>query len=160
MSNFQLKSSRYDFDHILEKKGYAISHDQEDRTVFSKKIDVSNYQGKFREDELKGLCLNVTRPKILDSANKYEVCSPYVISFNYFVIPHHAIRRMRWDTFPGHIPEVFEAMLRIAEDEAKICAKVFMETDTMAMVGSYIKKAETTETTENKQESKQQNTEQ
>lgn len=145
MSSFQLKSSRYDFDYILEKKGYVISHDHEDRIVFSKKINVSNYQDKFSEKELKELCVKVTRPKMLDSDTKYEVCGPYLISFNYFVTPHHSIRRLRWDTFPGHIPEILESMLKVAEDEAVICTNVFMETDTMVMAGSYSQK--------NKQES-------
>ena len=37
---------------------------------------------------------------------------------------------MQWDTFPGEIPNVLDAMLKIAEAEARICAYNFMETDT------------------------------
>lgn len=132
MSNFQLKGSKYDFDHILENRGYKISHDYEDRTVFSKPIDIkSNHAINFRDSELKEMAITVTRPKILNGENNYDVYSPYAFSFNYFVVPHHAIRRMRWDTFPGGIPDVFESMIDLVEDEAGICLDTFMETDSL-----------------------------
>ena len=132
MENFLFKESKYDFDHILEQAGYKVTKDYETSVTFSKQIEVSNdHSSQFKS--IAPFSIEVTRPTILNANGKarvYEICSPYRITFIFGVIPLHSIRRMQWDTFPGEIPNVLDAMLKIAEAEARICAYNFMETDT------------------------------
>lgn len=108
----------------------------EDRIVFSKQIKLDDSPVKF--EELDKMAVNVSRPKTIDENSKFDVTSPYIISYNYFVIPHHSIRRVRWDTFPGNIPDVLDAMLGIAEEEASLCGNVFLQTDSL-IINSYNK---------------------
>lgn len=137
--SFQFKGSKYDFDHILAKRGYEISQEYEDRIVFSKPVKLDNNNPiTFSEDEMKKMAVNVSRPKVIISDSEFEITSPYIISYNYFVIPHHSIRRVRWDTFPGNIPDIFEAMLGIAEEESRLCGNVFLQTDSL-IIQTYTK---------------------
>lgn len=128
MENFPFKDSPIDFDNILEKNGYKISKDHETYVVFSKPFQIENeHSDKFK---LVDAVIEVSRPKVLSKSNRYDICSPYRITFIFGAFPLHSVRRLHWDTFPGEIPDVFQTMLKVAEAEAKICAYNFMETDT------------------------------
>ena len=132
MENFLFKESALDFDYILEKNEYKVTKDYETYVLFSKNIKIENKHS----DKLKSIdqfCIEVSRAKVLPKSGKYSICSPYSITFIYGVMPLHAIRRIKWDTFPGDISDVLDAILKIVEAEAKICAYNFMETDIQIM---------------------------
>ena len=131
MENFLFNGSQLDFDYVLDKNGYKVSKDHETYIVFSKKIEIKNkHSGDFK---LIDSCIEVSRARILPKNGRYNISSPYRITFIFSAFPLHAIRRLQWDTFPGDIPDVLNAMLKVAEAEAKICAFNFMETDIQIM---------------------------
>jgi hypothetical protein len=131
MSNFPFKGSPLDFDYILEDNGYKMSKDYETYVVFSKPIKINNNISEKPETEKSKVdaFIEVSRVKILSKNNRYAICSPYRITFLFSSFPLYAIRRLQWDTFPGEAPAVFDAILKVAEAESKICAYNFMETD-------------------------------
>lgn len=130
MKNILFKESKYDFDHILTKRGYDITADYEDRVIFTKIIKLDNDGTHIKYNE-KSLVINVTRPKIIDESARIDIAGPYIISFNYLVVPHHCIRRMVWDTFPGINATILEIMLGMAEEEARLCGNIFIQTDNL-----------------------------
>ena len=130
MKNIQFKESQYDYDHILIKRGYEITTDYEDRIVFTKAIKLETEGTPVKYNE-KLIVVSVTRPKIIDIDARIDIASPYIISFNYLVAPHHCIRRMVWDTFPGVNATILDIMLGIAEEEAKLCGNIFIQTDSL-----------------------------
>lgn len=131
-TSFLFKESEYDFDDILYSKGYELKFDREDVVMFSKNIIVENefsekHKSKF--EMVIPFSIDVQRPKMLNLNGKYEICSPYLIAVNYYTKPLLSNRQLSWAVFPGHDKRILDAMLDIAEDEAKEMYRLFMKTD-------------------------------
>lgn len=131
---FLFRDSAYDFDEVLQKKGFLVKNDMEHQLIFEKNIMPRK---EFDPNVINAVDLNfkllVTRPKMLWSKGKHDLISPYHITFVYVTKPLLMIRRVQWDTFPGYAKEVLDEALDQCEAEAEAILTMLLDVDVQAI---------------------------
>lgn len=131
---YLFKDSAYDFDEVLEKKGFTVKQDMEQQIIFEKQfMPRREFDPNVIQAANLNFKINVTRPKMLWKNGKYDLISPYFITFVYATKPLLMIRRIQWDTFPGYAKEVLDEALDQCEAEAEAILTMLLDVDTQAL---------------------------